>query len=41
MHRQSTEFIIFHTFATPPSWNIGAAEIKHLHTAHILINVRS
>ena len=31
--RTATDYIVFHTSATPPSWNIGAAEIKHLHTA--------
>ena len=31
--RADTEYIIFHPSATPPSWDIGAAEIRHLHTA--------
>lgn len=31
--RTDTEYIVFHCSATPPSWDIGAAEIKHLHTA--------
>ena len=31
--RTDTEYIVWHTSATPPSWDIGAAEIKHLHTA--------
>lgn len=33
MMRTETKFIVFHTSATPPNWNIGAAEIRHLHTA--------
>ena len=33
MIRQETKFIVAHTSATPPSWDIGAAEIRHLHTA--------
>ena len=31
--RTETKFIVFHTSATPADWNIGAAEILHLHTA--------
>lgn len=31
--RVRTDFIVWHTSATPPSWAIGAAEIRHLHTA--------
>jgi len=31
--RSATDYIVFHCSATPASWDIGAAEIKHLHTA--------
>lgn len=33
MKRESTKYIVFHTSATPPDWDIGAKEIKYLHTA--------
>ena len=33
MSRTETKYIIAHTSATPPSWDIGATEIRHLHTA--------
>lgn len=33
MIRHDTAYIVIHTSATPPDWLIGAAEIKHLHTA--------
>ena len=33
MQRSKTELIVLHTSATPPSWDIGAAEIRNLHMA--------
>ncbi len=33
MYRKKTNFIVFHCSATPPSWNIGADEIRRLHVS--------
>ncbi len=33
MNRTDTQYIVWHCSATPADWDIGAAEIKHLHTA--------